>query len=87
MITGRAKDLLAKVTDEIRQISPKTKVVAVPANAGSEQETADVWTKAAAEVGIIDVLVCNAGVNPEIADGFPATGKIAPSKWWSIMVC
>lgn len=85
MITGRNKELLVLVAAEIKRVSPKTKVAAIPSEAGSEADTKALWAQIKAEVGLIDVLICNAGVFSE-REGFPITGTIDPAVWWSDMV-
>lgn len=85
VITGRARDLLAAVSAEINKISPKTKVLALTSEATSEAGTKELWAQVKSEIGIIDVLICNAGVFSE-KGSFPKTGKIPPSQWWSDMV-
>lgn len=85
MITGRNKELLAKVTEDIQRIAPSTKVAAISSEAGSESDTKDLWAQVKNEIGIIDVLICNAGVFSEI-DGFPIIGNMNPSVWWSDLV-
>jgi NADP-dependent 3-hydroxy acid dehydrogenase YdfG len=85
VITGRNKERLAQVAGEINKASPKTKVVVIVAEAASEADTKKLWTQIKSEVGIIDVLICNAGVFSE-SEGFPITGVIDPAVWWSDMV-
>ena len=86
VITRRNKDLPDKVTSEIKYISPNTRVVAIPAGAGSESDTKALWAQVKEEVGIIDVLKCNADVSSEAPLSWPTTGKMNPSVWWSDMV-
>ena len=85
MITARNKELLSQVAEKIKKASPKTKVVAIVSEAASEADTKKLWTQVRSEVGLIDVLVCNAGVFNE-REGFPVTGVIDPAVWWSDMV-
>ncbi|KAF2464568.1 NAD(P)-binding protein [Lindgomyces ingoldianus] len=85
VITGRAKDLLTQVSDEIKRIAPTAKVVALTSEATSENDTKRLWEKVKAEIGVIDVLICNAGVFGENDLGMPVTGKISPSQWWENM--
>ncbi|ORY15411.1 hypothetical protein BCR34DRAFT_508423 [Clohesyomyces aquaticus] len=85
VITGRAKDLLAQVSDEIKKIAPKAKVLALSSEAASEEDAKQLWAKVKAEIGIIDILIANAGVFSENSAGFPVTGKMDPSQWWSDM--
>lgn len=84
-ITGRAKALLDETAAEITRISPKTKVLALTAEATSEADVKQLWMAVKAEIGIIDVLIANAGVFSEGVD-LPLTGSIAPSQWWGDMV-
>ncbi|KAF2787996.1 NAD(P)-binding protein [Melanomma pulvis-pyrius CBS 109.77] len=84
VITGRNKELLLLVAAEIKRVSPKTKVAAIPSEAGSEADTKALWAQIKAEIGLIDVLICNAGVFSE-REGFPIAGSIDPAVWWSDM--
>ncbi|KAF2269063.1 NAD(P)-binding protein [Lojkania enalia] len=84
VVTGRAEDLLVGVSEEIKKLSPNTKVLAIRSEASSEDDTKNLWAKVNAEIGCIDVLICNAGVSSE-QNGYPTTGNISPSLWWSDM--
>jgi NADP-dependent 3-hydroxy acid dehydrogenase YdfG len=86
VITGRNKERLVQVAVELTEASPKTKVVAIVSEAASEADTKRLWAQIKADVGTIDVLICNAGVFSE-REGFPITGVIDPATWWSDMVC
>ncbi|KAF2006227.1 NAD(P)-binding protein [Amniculicola lignicola CBS 123094] len=83
VITGRAENLLKEVSDELKKISPKTKILALKSEATSEEDAKKVWAKVQEVVGIIDVLICNAGIFSEGRNGLPVTGLIEPSLWWS----
>lgn len=80
VITGRTKHLLEKVANEIKRISPETKVVALVGSATSESDTKSIWEQSKKELGVIDVLVANAGLHVE--EEYPKTGTIDPAKWW-----
>lgn len=86
VITGRNQERLAQVAAELKEVSPKSKVASFISEAASEADTTQLWTRVKAEVGIIDVLICNAGVFSE-REEFPTTGTIDPAVWWSDMVC
>jgi hypothetical protein len=60
-------------------------VLAVRSEAADEVDVKQLWVKVKAEIGVIDVLICNAGVLGELPD-FPVIGKRKPSDWWSDMV-
>jgi NAD(P)-dependent dehydrogenase (short-subunit alcohol dehydrogenase family) len=60
-------------------------VLAVRSEAADEEDVKTLWAKVKAEIGVIDVLICNAGVLGELPD-FPLIGKRKPSDWWSDMV-
>lgn len=81
VITGRAEDLLAEVSEEIKRISPRTKVLPIRSEAASEDDTKSLWAEIKAKIGVIDVLIANAGVFSEKND-FIVTGKYSPTKWW-----
>ncbi|KAH7117554.1 hypothetical protein B0J11DRAFT_441630 [Dendryphion nanum] len=85
VITGRAKDRLDEVAAEIQRISPDTKVVAVTGLALSQADTTAIWNKAKEELGTIDVLIANAGLNLEGDDGYKKTGVVKPELWWEVM--
>lgn len=84
IITGRTQNLLDEVINEIKKISPSTKVVGIVGTAGSENDTRKIWEQASNEFGTIDVLIANAGVYVEGED-YPKTGVLDPSKWWGAM--
>lgn len=85
VITGRAENLLIEVSEEIKKLSPSTKVLGIRSEAASEEATKQLWAEVKQEIGVIDVLIANAGVFSE-ANGLPITGKIDPSVWWADMV-
>ncbi|KAF2118760.1 hypothetical protein BDV96DRAFT_629390 [Lophiotrema nucula] len=82
VVTGRQEKLLEEVADDLRRVSPKTKVVPIRAEATSEDEVHSLWAKVKVELGKIDILIANAGVFSE-GNVYPVTGKMAPSQWWS----
>ncbi|KAF3766663.1 NAD(P)-binding protein [Cryphonectria parasitica EP155] len=79
VITGRKTDVLEQVAAKLREIpaAEKTKIVAHAADLRSENEVQELWTKARAEVGVIDVLINDAG-----RMNWGAIGSIEPSEWW-----
>ncbi|KAF2734197.1 NAD(P)-binding protein [Polyplosphaeria fusca] len=82
VITGRAEKLLQEVSDEIKRVNPNAKVLAVRCEATSEEDVKHLWAQMKAEIGVIDVLVANAGLSSEMGLGFPAMGTLKPSQWW-----
>jgi NADP-dependent 3-hydroxy acid dehydrogenase YdfG len=84
VITGRKTDVLNEVAAELRSLGKgtrNTKVVAVPADITQESDVQKLWETAAAEVGVIDVLVNNAGLLTAAL-----IGEVEPSAWWKDFV-
>lgn len=80
VITGRKADVLNDVAAKMKEIAKtpgKTKVVVVPADVTNENDVQQLWNKATAEVGRIDVLVNNAGSLLQALIGDPE-----PKDWW-----
>ncbi|OCK96894.1 NAD(P)-binding protein [Cenococcum geophilum 1.58] len=82
IITGRAVKDLEVVAAELRETSPKTDVVALTADVTSEDAIVELYAKSKARFGIIDVLICNAGVFNEGKTDFPIIGTMDPKRWW-----
>lgn len=79
IITGRKVEVLNKVAEKLRDIpaAAQTKIVAHAADLRCESEVKDLWAKARAEVGQVDVLINDAGHM-----NWGAMGTIEPSEWW-----
>lgn len=77
VISGRNVTALNEVAERIRSISPSTKVLVQPADLSSEDSIKELYRKAAAEIGVIDVLINNAG---HLC--WAVTGEVEPSEWW-----
>jgi NAD(P)-dependent dehydrogenase (short-subunit alcohol dehydrogenase family) len=86
VITGRAENLLLEVSKELQSVSAAIKIVAVRGEATSEEGVKLLWDKVKKDVGIIDVLICNAGVATENGLGHPPIGTLDPSVWWGDLV-
>jgi len=82
IITGRAVKDLEAVAAELRETSPKTDVVALTADVTSEDAIVELYSKSKARFGIIDVLICNAGVFNGGEKDFPIIGTMDPKRWW-----
>jgi NADP-dependent 3-hydroxy acid dehydrogenase YdfG len=84
VITGRKVDVLDAVAATLRTIpaAAQTKILTCAADLRSEVEVRDLWTKANAEVGQIDVLINDAG-----RMNWAPIGSIEPSEWWLDYVC
>lgn len=82
IITGRAVKDLEAVAAELRETSPKTDVVALTADVTSEDAIVELYAKSKARFGIIDVLICNAGVFNGGKTDFPIIGTMDPKRWW-----
>ncbi|KAF2016765.1 hypothetical protein BU24DRAFT_423122 [Aaosphaeria arxii CBS 175.79] len=85
VITGRNKAALDTTAEEIKNISPDTKVLAVTADATSPEDAKKLWSEVRFGMGLIDVLICNAGVHFESDDGSPRVGDIDPERWFSVL--
>lgn len=79
VITGRKTDVLEQVAVILREIpaAAKTKVVVLTADLRSETEVEELWRKTSAEVGVVDVLINDAG-----RMNWGAIGSQVPSEWW-----
>jgi NAD(P)-dependent dehydrogenase (short-subunit alcohol dehydrogenase family) len=86
IITGRAVKDLEAVAAELRETSPKTDVVALTADVTSEDAIVELYAKSKARFGIIDVLICNAGVFNGGKTDFPIIGTMDPKRWWFDLV-
>ena len=86
IITGRAVKDLEAVAAELRETSPKTDVVALTADVTSEDAIVELYSKSKARFGIIDVLICNAGVFNGGEMDFPVIGTFDPKRWWFDLV-
>ena len=64
IISSRKIDVLKKTAEEINEIIGEERVFPVAANAGRKDELENLVNAARQLSGKIDVLVCNAGVNP-----------------------
>jgi len=82
IVTGRAVKDLEAVAAELRETSPKTDVVALTADVTSEDAIVELYAKSKAHFGIIDVLICNAGVFNGGKTDFPIIGTMDPKRWW-----
>jgi NAD(P)-dependent dehydrogenase (short-subunit alcohol dehydrogenase family) len=63
-ISSRKADQIAAAADELRAQVPDARVLAVPANTGSDDDRAEVVRRTVEEFGSLDVLVNNTGINP-----------------------
>ncbi len=63
-ISSRKADQIAAAADELRGLVPGARVLAVPANTGSDDDRAEVVRRTVEEFGSLDVLVNNTGINP-----------------------
>jgi len=63
-ISSRKADQIAAAADELRSLVPGARVLAVPANTGSDDDRAEVVRRTVEEFGSLDVLVNNTGINP-----------------------
>ncbi|HEY0453804.1 SDR family oxidoreductase [Actinophytocola sp.] len=63
-ITSRKPDQIAAAADELRDEVPDAQILAVPANTGRDEDRAEVVRRTVAELGRLDVLINNTGINP-----------------------
>ncbi|MGB3439618.1 MAG: SDR family oxidoreductase [Actinophytocola sp.] len=63
-ISSRKPDQIAAAADELRGLVPDARVLAVPANTGSDDDRAEVVRRTVEEFGSLDVLINNTGINP-----------------------
>ncbi|HYQ70042.1 SDR family oxidoreductase [Actinophytocola sp.] len=63
-ISSRKADQIAAAADELRAQVPGARVLAVPANTGSDDDRAEVVRRTVEEFGSLDVLINNTGINP-----------------------
>ena len=63
-ISSRKADQIAAAAAELRGLVPGARVLAVPANTGSDDDRAEVVRRTVDEFGSLDVLVNNTGINP-----------------------
>jgi NAD(P)-dependent dehydrogenase (short-subunit alcohol dehydrogenase family) len=63
-ISSRKADQIAAAADELRGLVPGARVLAVPANTGSDDDRAEVVRRTVEEFGSLDVLINNTGINP-----------------------
>jgi len=63
-ISSRKADQVAAAADELRAQVPGARVLAVPANTGSDDDRAEVVRRTVEEFGSLDVLINNTGINP-----------------------
>jgi len=63
-ISSRKADQVCAAADELRAQVPDARVLAVPANTGSDDDRAEVVRRTVEEFGSLDVLVNNTGINP-----------------------
>ena len=65
IISSRKADMCERVAAEINQeLSNQAGAVAIPANISSKESVEELIYKVKTEVGHIDILICNAAVNP-----------------------
>ena len=79
VITGRKVEVVDAVAATLRSIpaAANTKIVTYPADLRSENDVRDLWAKARAEAGCVNVLINDAG-----RMNWAAIGSIEPSEWW-----
>jgi NAD(P)-dependent dehydrogenase (short-subunit alcohol dehydrogenase family) len=63
-ISSRKPDQVTAAADEVRARVPAARVLAVPANTGSDDDRAEVVRRTVEEFGSLDVLINNTGINP-----------------------
>lgn len=63
-ISSRKPEQVAAAADEVRAQVPDARVLAVPANTGSDDDRAEVVRRTVEEFGSLDVLINNTGINP-----------------------
>jgi NAD(P)-dependent dehydrogenase (short-subunit alcohol dehydrogenase family) len=63
-ISSRKPEQISAAADELRGLVPGAKVLAVPANTGSDEDRAEVVRRTVEEFGSLDVLINNTGINP-----------------------
>jgi NAD(P)-dependent dehydrogenase (short-subunit alcohol dehydrogenase family) len=63
VLAGRRREALEAVADEIRGAGAKARIVVCPADLGKEDDIARLVAAAVRELGGVDILVSNAGVN------------------------
>jgi NAD(P)-dependent dehydrogenase (short-subunit alcohol dehydrogenase family) len=63
-ISSRKPDQIAAAADELRALVPGARVLALPANTGSDEDRAEVVRRTIEEFGSLDVLINNTGINP-----------------------
>jgi NAD(P)-dependent dehydrogenase (short-subunit alcohol dehydrogenase family) len=63
-ISSRKPDQVTAAADEVRAQVPAARVLAVPANTGSDDDRAEVVRRTIEEFGSLDVLINNTGINP-----------------------
>ena len=63
-ISSRKADQIEAAADELRALVPGARVLAVPANTGSDEDRAEVVRRTVEEFGSLDVLINNTGINP-----------------------
>ncbi|KAF1996306.1 NAD(P)-binding protein [Amniculicola lignicola CBS 123094] len=83
VITSRRLSDLAPVVQNLKEISPKTEVLAVAAEMTKEEDVKNLFEKIKEKFGRLDVVVANAGV-VGAGSSFPRIGDISfgPEKWW-----
>ncbi|KAI0903951.1 NAD(P)-binding protein [Ustulina deusta] len=78
VLTGRKTDVLNDVATEIKVARSSLKVLVHPADLRSEDSVKELWDRAKATIGKIDVLINDAGTM-----NYAPTGDIEPSQWWN----